>query len=393
MRTPLFRSFWQAGFESAYHINRAGIRLDLIAATQHDTQVEEDYRRLHEFGIRSVREAMRWHLIDRGSHYDFSGARAIAEAAHRQGMQVVWTLCHYGWPDDVDLLAPAFVDRFARYCRAAAQFVADSGDGVPILAPMNEISFLAWGAGKKGIIHPFAIGAAGRIKQQLVRATIAGIEAIWDVVPGARIVHVDPLTHIVPPRDRPDLAVAAVAEREAQFEALEMLRGQVAPELGGHPRYLDVLGVNYYHSNQWELDGDRLRWEDHPRDDRWVPLHRLLAEVWQRFGRPLFLAETSHFGVGRGPWILEIAEEIGAALEVDVPVEGICLYPIIDRPDWDLPGAWHNSGLWDLRAADGRLERVLCEPYARELRQAQARIASRLTPPAARDPQMAGSRP
>jgi len=33
---PLFRSYWQAGFESACHINRAGARLDLLAATQHD---------------------------------------------------------------------------------------------------------------------------------------------------------------------------------------------------------------------------------------------------------------------------------------------------------------------------------------------------------------------
>jgi hypothetical protein len=56
-----------------------------------------------------------------------------------------------------------------------------------------------------------------------------------------------------------------------------------------------------------------------------------------------------------------------------VPVEGICLYPVIDRPDWDDPEHWHNSGLWDLRRdARDRLERVLCEAYAADLRHAQA---------------------
>ena len=39
----LFRSFWMAGFESACHINSRGDRLDLIAATQHDQLIDEDY--------------------------------------------------------------------------------------------------------------------------------------------------------------------------------------------------------------------------------------------------------------------------------------------------------------------------------------------------------------
>ena len=32
----LFSSFWGAGFESACHINKAGVRLDMVASTQHD---------------------------------------------------------------------------------------------------------------------------------------------------------------------------------------------------------------------------------------------------------------------------------------------------------------------------------------------------------------------
>jgi hypothetical protein len=48
-----------------------------------------------------------------------------------------------------------------------------------------------------------------------------------------------------------------------------------------------------------------------------------------------------------------------------LPLHGVCLYPIIDRPDWENPEHWHNSGLWDLNeTAGGRLERVLNEDYA-----------------------------
>ena len=50
-RASLFRSFWMAGFESACHINRAGVRLDMLRDTQHDRFVAEDYVRLRSMRI------------------------------------------------------------------------------------------------------------------------------------------------------------------------------------------------------------------------------------------------------------------------------------------------------------------------------------------------------
>jgi hypothetical protein len=149
-----------------------------------------------------------------------------------------------------------------------------------------------------------------------------------------------------------------------------MMIGQIEPGLGGQPKYLDIMGLNYYHSNQWEHPDVRLRWEENPRDDRWVPLHQLLSEVYNRYQRPLFIGETSHFGEGRGVWIREIYDEVRTAIRNGVPLEGITIYPIIDRPDWDDLEHWHNSGLWDLVPDDqGVLQRVLYEDYASVLRE------------------------
>ena len=142
--------------------------------------------------------------------------------------------------------------------------------------------------------------------------------------------------------------------------------------MGAIAKYLDIVGVNYYHSNQWETPDIRMRWEDNPRDERWLPLHRLLAEVHERYDRQIFIAETSHVGAGRGQWISEIAHEVCTPRLDGVPVEGVCLYPIIDRPDWDNPNHWHNSGLWDLQeTAGGRLERVACDEYVDALHRSQ----------------------
>jgi hypothetical protein len=377
----LFRSFWLAGFESACQVNRHGRRIDMLAATQHDREAEGDYRRLREVGIQAARDGLRWHLIERPGGYDFSSLAPMASAAQRAGIQVIWALCHYGWPDDLDIFSAAFVTRFARMCAAVARFLREQSDEVPFYTPINEISFLAWAAGEKAYIHPQASGRGHELKRQLVRAAIAGMDAVLAVDRRARFVHVDPLIHVVAPRGREDLAERAAQQRASQFESWDMLAGRREADLGGSPRYLDIMGLNYYHANQWQHPGDsaedRLRWEDEPRDPRWVPLHRLLAEVYERYRRPLLLGETSHFGSGRARWISEIAQEVCAARGAGVPIEGICIYPILDRPDWDAHDHWHNSGLWDLLPDEqGRLRRVLHMEYAQALSEARALLAA-----------------
>jgi hypothetical protein len=300
----------------------------------------------------------------------------MVEAADQHSIQMIWSLCHYGWPNDVDVWSKAFVQRFADYCGATARFIAEHSSTVPLYSPINEISYLAWMAGDQARMHPFGKGRGAELKRQLVRAAIAGCDAIWAVEPSARIVHVDPLIHIVPPLRRQDLASQAAVRREGQFEAWDMLAGRLAPELGGHPRYLQTIGVNFYYNNQWVHPSDRrLRWEDKPRDPRWVPLHQLLAEVYERYRSPMFISETSHYGPDRGRWLNEVASEVCAARAMDIPVEGICVYPILDRPDWENLSQWHNSGLWDLQVdQQGRLQRVLDEQYAADLRRAQQQL-------------------
>jgi beta-glucosidase/6-phospho-beta-glucosidase/beta-galactosidase len=379
--TQLFRSFWMGGFEGACHRNRVNKRLDLIAATQHDVLAASDYALVKTVGIETVRDGVRWPQVDRGGRYEFSSFCPMLRAAVAERVQVIWTLCHYGWPDELDLFSPAWVERFAGYCGATARVVADHTDEVPFYSPVNEISFLCWAAGDTGgFIHPHARGRGNELKRQLVRGAIAAIDAIWSVDPRARIVHVDPVIKVFPPRDRPDLTVQAQQYEASQFEAWDMLAGRAAPELGGDPKYLDVMGLNFYHSNQWEHRGGRLRWEDEPRDDRWVPLHQLLAMLYRRYQRPICLGETSHFGSGRARWVREIGEEVAAAIRAGVPVEGVCLYPIIDRPDWEDAQHFHNSGLFDLvHEPDGTLRRVLNEEYAGALRDAEATVAGALS--------------
>ena len=81
---------------------------------------------------------------------------------------------------------------------------------------------------------------------------------------------------------------------------------------------------------------------------------------------------------GRALWLDDVSQEVERAMRGGVPVLGVCLYPIIDRPDWNDFAHWHNSGMWDVDNALGAPEamtRRIHLGYAKSLRRAQARMA------------------
>jgi beta-glucosidase/6-phospho-beta-glucosidase/beta-galactosidase len=378
-RPSIFRSFWMGGFESACHINQAGVRLDMLRATQHDDFVRDDYAALRTMRIGTVRDTIRWHRVEAVPHtYDFSSVDPYVDAAKEVGVEVIWDLLHYGWPDGLDIYSHQFVDRFAHFCAAVARHLRTRLPGPRFYTPVNELSFFAWAAGEVGWFHPFSTHRGADLKTQLVRAWIAGVDAIRTVDPDARVVSVEPVIHTVPPRGQGDDGRRAAAQNQSQWEAWDMICGRSQPELAGHSRYLDIVGVNFYHDNQWEVPGGRkIHWHLKPRDRRWVPFNQLIRGAYERYQRPIIIGETSHVGSGRAAWIRELTDEVLIAVYSGLPLEGICLYPIIDRFEWNDPAHWHNSGLWDFDIQpDGTFRRVLNEEYAREFVRSQLRLAA-----------------
>jgi beta-glucosidase/6-phospho-beta-glucosidase/beta-galactosidase len=370
-------SFWMGGYEGADHVNGAGEALDLVAATGHDRRLDADYRAARRLGLRCVRESIGWRLAERADgSFDLSRAVRMAEAAARQGVHILWTLMHYGVPPDLTLLDDALIPRFARFAAEVARVLAPLCPAPRIYTPINEISFLSWAASATTDMGPAGVQQAAaledsrisgfQVKQRLVRAALAGMQAIRAADPEARFLHIEPVLHVAP-CDADDPEQRALAERIAsyQWQTMDMLCGRMDPHLGGHPEALDWVGLNHYHSSQWEVPSEkRLPW--HLRDPRRRPLSQLLGEVWRRYERPMLIAETGHIGVGRAAWLHEIAAEAQRARAMGLPLHGVCLYPLLDRPDWNDTRRWHRSGLWHLRRPH---ERSLNRPYARALLQ------------------------
>lgn len=328
----LFQSFFIAGFECSSQIRKDGRRLDLLKATEHDVRAADDYRLMARHGMRTVRDGIRWHLIEASpGRYDFSSFLPMLWAARDTGTQVIWDLMHYGWPADLDIWKPEFVERFAAFARAVAQLVKDETDSVPFYTPINEISFWAWGGGDTQYLNPFAKGRGGELKRILIRAAIAATEAIREVDPRARFVAAEPLIYIFPKSGSAKDVEEAHAYNEVQFEAMDLLSGRLEPELGGRPEYLDIIGLNYYYNNQWVDHGRTV----YLGDGMYRPLHELLKWVYDRYEqRPFFIAETGTEAGGRAPWLHYVGDEVAEVLAQGVRVEGICLYPILNHPGW-----------------------------------------------------------
>ena len=358
----LFDSFFLGGFECSTHRLATGKRLDEIAFTQHDRFADKDYLRLRSQGIRAAREGLRWHLIERtAGRYDFSSLLPMLRAARQGGIQTIWDLFHYGWPDWLDLFAPNFIDVFAKFTREFARLWRNESDDVLFAAPVNEISFFAWAAGESAVLNPFCNGRGDKLKEQLVRAAIAAIEALWDEDSRTRIVLIDPLINVLPldPND-PKQVHAAEAYRTSQFEAWDMLAGRVKPKLGGQEKYLDIIGGNYYVHNQWVLESGFI-YQDDPR---YRPLRDIIRENYERYRRPFFIAETGIEDDLRPSWFRYVCDQARAAISDGVELHGICLYPIVNHPGWLDDRHCHN-GLWDY--ADDQGEREIYQPLADEL--------------------------
>jgi beta-glucosidase/6-phospho-beta-glucosidase/beta-galactosidase len=347
----LFQSFFLGGFECATHRRRDNTRIDVLATSHHDTHTAEDYQLLAQTGIRTVRDGLRWHLIERSPGlYDWSSFLPMLDASLATGTQVLWDLCHWGTPDGLDPFSSDFPPRFAAFAAAAATLVRDRRHAArlsdpPLYCAVNEISFWSWVGGDVEHFHPFATGRGAELKRNLIRASIAAIRAIRAVDSTARFLQPEPIIRITADPAKPQQQATALAHSNGQFEAWDMLAGLSDPDLGGSPDLLDIIGANFYWDNEWIHGGEHTP-PGHPLHH---PLHLMLVDLWQRYRRPILLSETGTEAETAVGWLDYIAAEVRQAQRLGVPILGICLYPITDYPGWD-DGRHCPCGLIELSA-------------------------------------------
>jgi hypothetical protein len=194
----MFGGMFLAGWECSSHRRWDGQRIDMLELTRHFEFCESDYSLAHEHGLRAARDGLRWHLIGaREGECDWSSAIPMLRAARNAGAAVIWDLCHYGYPDRLDIFSEAFIDEFADYTATAVRLIRNEGGARPMICPINEMSFWAWLGGKEGKINPFAVERPHELKRQLVRAYLAAVAAAKRVDRETLAVCAEPLIHVI----------------------------------------------------------------------------------------------------------------------------------------------------------------------------------------------------
>ena len=366
-RAPALRSFWMTAFDGDEHLAGVCFTADAIDVVGYERRVAADYRAARDAGIACVRENIDWRREERGDRFDFETVRIRAACAKRTGIEIVWTLCRASWPRDVDIGSEQLIERFARFAHAAARAIAETpAASAPVYAPVSEISFLAWALADTELFgrQPPTVRDEAKLARRWVRAALAACDAVLEVDPRARFLHTEPVMR---------MAGADGGRLAVRNDIFDMLTGRLAAGLGGHPRYVDLVGVHYHHgTGSWRgAAGDRERQTFD--DDARVALHRLLADVHARHGRPIIIAETGPANAGRAQWLRAFGAAIGETLEGGIPLIGACVCRATERPAWEDPRCWRARRLWDtLLVSDA--PRAADSAYAEALRDVQARI-------------------
>lgn len=359
-----FESFLGGGFESAYAERPDKTRLNCLKSSRHHELCREDYRRLKSIGIHVVRESISWHGVTDGGEWPLY--EEMMSIAAEEGMQVVWSLNHFDFRDGIDPFSDEFPKSFAEHARESASKIRrhDTQRSLYII-PWNEISFSSWAMGEEAWWYPFLRRSGWELKQRLVKAAIAAMDAIWERDGNVRFIHTDPLMYrkAKNPND-PEALFLASEFTKHKFQSWDMIAGRICPELGGSGRHLDILGANYYYRNQEFI----IRDGDSPGGFAWWGMdlsspHRisfadLLEEAHARYRRPVCVSEVGSHGWLRKAFCPRALDEIeDARINRGIPIVGVFAYPVIDYHEW-FHGRPTNSGLWDFKCGDLTCERV-----------------------------------
>jgi beta-glucosidase/6-phospho-beta-glucosidase/beta-galactosidase len=285
-------------------------------------------------------------------------------------IQQIWDLNHFDYPEYIDPFSTQFTNQFAEYARKCISLIRKYQPNTIFIAPINEISFFAWIGADIGNWAPFTKGKDNgfAFKKQLVKAAIEAMKAIREEDHDVKFIHIDPFM-----RRKARMPIGKSARKHVEefnniirYEAWDLLSGKKMPELGGDKKYMDFIGVNYYfHNQEWVISPKKKGGHIQHRAMAWnskdrVSFADMLNDVYKRYECPLIVTETGSYGKKRQAWWERIFKEVDEAIKRNIPIYGVCAYPVLDRPSWEhflLP----QSGLWDFAKKDDECTR---HPYS-----------------------------
>src|SRR5690606_5584142 len=271
----------------------------------------------------------------------------------RLGLEPVWDLVHFGVPR---YLTGAYLDPDfpAAYAAFAEAFARRYRGVVTKLTPWNEPYISVYFRAGWGIWPPHLKGPEGftRLLSPVMRALHAGISRVRAVAPETRIWLNDGADTFHPLR--PEVAGEAEFRTLQRYVAFDLLHGLAVPGHETHewlvaagfprdeleryasePQAADVIGLDYYPETEHDLD---MSADGEPVTTKAARPHGLATTALayhQRYGVPLFVAESSASGSDevRREWLEWNVREMDRAVAGGAEIVGYTWWPLFDHID------------------------------------------------------------
>ncbi len=367
------------GIECSAPLIAGGLRRDELVLTGHRDRVEEDLDLVVAMGITHLRYGIPFHVVAADPDaLDWTWTDGALAAIRERPIEPIVDLVHFGVPGDLwGIGDPRLIERYRTYVHA---FV-ERYPWVRWYTPVNEPFITAQHSAKMGWWNEQRASGPAFVKALLNVAACAviGGRIIREHRPDAILVQSDACESL-----RPAVPAATALARhrdEVRLLGFDLVYGkEPSAEMrswllaqGAAPAQLDwfrehgtpegaIVGLDYYRNNERLVLADGTEIADERRG-----FGALGRRCFERYGRPVMLAETNNRSELAVGWLEETWNDTAALAASGVPVAGYCWYSLTDQVDWDTclrePNGTVNSlGLVDLdrvrRPVAGLYERL-----------------------------------
>lgn len=347
-------------------------RIDQMQASGHDRLWREDFRLVHELGIRCLRYGPAYHRTHLGpGRYDWAFADAAFAELRRLGIVPIADLCHFGLPDWLgNFQNPDFPACFAEYARAFARRYP----WIWLYTPVNEMLVTAEYSALRGFWNEGRADDAAFVRAlgHVVDANRRAAEAIAEEC-DAWFVQSE-TTRYHHPHD-PQAAPWSAWLNERRFLSLDlnygrmpgpevrayllangMPRARLAAFMRGALRRRCVMGTDYYEGSEQVVFADRVT-----RASNVLGYYGLTRQYHARYRLPVMHTETNQLqGLNAAFWLERQWANVLRLRQEGIPVIGFTWYSLTDQVDWDI----------DLREARGHVNANGLFDMARRIRRA-----------------------
>jgi beta-glucosidase/6-phospho-beta-glucosidase/beta-galactosidase len=332
-------------------------RVDQMADAGHDRRWREDFRLVHELGIRCLRYGPPYYRTHIGpGRYDWSFADEAFAELSRLDITPIADLCHFGLPDWLENFQnPEFPRYFAEYAEAFARRYP----WIWLYTPVNEMLVTAEYSALRGfwnerLASDWAfVNALGNVVEANIRASeaICKLCRPWFVQSeGTRYFH----------PYNPD-AVARADDLNAQrFLSLDLNYGRMPSARmleylfahGMSRARLDwfmkraiwpacVMGTDYYEASESVVFAD-----GSTRGSNVLGYYGLTRQYHDRYRLPIMHTETNQVqSLNAAFWLERQWANVLRLRQEGYPIIGFTWYSLTDQVDWDI----------DLRERHGRV--------------------------------------